>query len=43
MFNRLHLAQLVFGAEAVDAAMTEAAEVQDRWGYGLVRDRTSGA
>jgi hypothetical protein len=33
MFNRLHLAQLVFGSEAVDAAMTEAAAVLDRWGY----------
>ena len=33
MFNRLHLAQLVFGSEPVDAAMTEAAAVLDRWGY----------
>ena len=33
MFNRLHLAQLVFGAEAIDAAMCEATAVLDRWGY----------
>jgi len=33
MFNRLHLAQLVFGSEAVDAAMSETAVVLDRWGY----------
>ena len=33
MFNRLHLAQLIFGREAVDAAMSEAAAVLDRWGY----------
>jgi hypothetical protein len=33
MFNRLHLAQLVFGAEAVDTAMGEAAVVLDSWGY----------
>jgi hypothetical protein len=33
MFNRLHLAQLIFGSEAVDAAMNEAAAVLDRWGY----------
>ena len=33
MFNRLHLAQLVFGSEAADAAMSEAAAVLDRWGY----------
>src|SRR6266700_372023 len=29
MFNRLHLAQLVFGAEAVDTASGEATEVLD--------------
>jgi integrase len=33
MFNRLHLAQLVFGPEAVDSAIGEAAAVFDRWGY----------
>ncbi len=33
MFNRLHLAQLIFGSEAVDAAMNEAAAVLERWGY----------
>ena len=39
MFNRLHLARLVFGAEAVDAALSEAAAVLDRWGYrSQVRD-----
>ena len=39
MFNRLHLAQLVFGAEAIDAAMCEATAVLDRWGYrSQVRD-----
>jgi integrase len=39
MFNRLHLAQLVFGTEAVDAATGEATAVLDRWGYrSQVRD-----
>jgi hypothetical protein len=39
MFNRLHLAHLVFGPEAVDAATSEAAAVLDRWGYrSQVRD-----
>jgi integrase len=33
MFNRLHLAQLVFGAEHVGAALDEATAVLDRWGY----------
>jgi hypothetical protein len=33
MFNRLHLAQLIFGGDAVEAAMSEAAAVLDRWGY----------
>ena len=32
-FNRFHLAQLLFGPEAVDAAMAEVAVVADRWGY----------
>jgi hypothetical protein len=31
-FNRLHLAQLVFGA-AVEEAMLHAAEILDQWGY----------
>lgn len=39
MFNRLHLAQLVFGTEVVDAATGEATAVLDRWGYrSQVRD-----
>ena len=39
MFNRLHLAQLVFGTEAVEAATGEATAVLDRWGYrSQVRD-----
>ena len=39
MFNRLHLAQLVFGAGAVGAATEEATAVLDRWGYrSQVRD-----
>ena len=33
MFNRLHLAQLVFGSEAVNTAMSETAAILDRWGY----------
>ncbi len=33
MFNRLHLAQLVFGGAAVDAAIGEVTPVLDRWGY----------
>ncbi len=33
MFNRLHLARLVFGSEPVDAAIGEAAAVLDQWGY----------
>jgi len=32
-FNRLHLAQLVFGTQAVQAAMSEASAVMQRWGY----------
>ena len=39
MFNRLHLAQLVFGAGHVGAALDEATVVLDRWGYrSQVRD-----
>jgi integrase len=39
MFNRLHLAQLVFGAEHVGAALDQATVVLDRWGYrSQVRD-----
>jgi integrase len=39
MFNRLHLARLVFGGEAVDAAISEVTPVLDRWGYrSQVRD-----
>jgi len=35
----LHLAQLVFGAERVGAALDEATAVLDRWGYrSQVRD-----
>lgn len=32
-FNRLQLAQLVFGAAAVEEAMSKASTVMDRWGY----------
>lgn len=32
-FNRLHLAQLVFGAAAVEEAVRRAGEVLDGWGY----------
>ncbi|MFC7303200.1 tyrosine-type recombinase/integrase [Streptomyces monticola] len=32
-FNRLYLAQLVFGTEHVEAAMEKVAVVADRWGY----------
>jgi integrase len=32
-FNRLHLAQLVFGTQAVQATMSEASAVMQRWGY----------
>jgi hypothetical protein len=32
-FNRLHLAHLIFGIKAVDAATHEAALVMQRWGY----------
>ncbi len=33
MFNRLHLACLIFGSPAVNEAMCCAEEVLDRWGY----------
>jgi hypothetical protein len=32
-FNRLHLAQLVFGAAAVEGSMRQAGEILDQWGY----------
>ena len=32
-FNRLQLAQLVFGAEPIEEAMSQAGAVMDRWGY----------
>jgi hypothetical protein len=32
-FNRLQLAQLVFGAEPIEEAMSQASAVMDRWGY----------
>lgn len=32
-FNRLHLAQLVFGATAVEASLSEASQTLHRWGY----------
>ena len=32
-FNRLHLATLVFGADAVEASITEVAATLDAWGY----------
>ncbi|MDZ7578637.1 MAG: site-specific integrase [Candidatus Nanopelagicales bacterium] len=38
-FNRLHLAQLVFGSDAVSESMRRAGEVLDRWGYrGVLTD-----
>jgi hypothetical protein len=37
MFNRLHLACLVFGEPAVEESLRRASEVLDRWGY---RDST---
>jgi integrase len=33
MFNRFHLARLVYGTGPVDAAMSEATAVLDQWGY----------
>jgi integrase len=44
-FNRLHLAKLVFGSEVVEAAIAEAAETLDAWGYripGLAQHRLRG-
>ena len=32
-FNRLYLAQLIFGAEPIEEAMSRASTVMDRWGY----------
>ncbi len=32
-FNRLHLAQLVFGATAVEGSLHEASQTLERWGY----------
>ncbi|MGW5150114.1 tyrosine-type recombinase/integrase [Rhodococcus koreensis] len=32
-FNRLHLARLVFGAEAIEESMRQASAVLDQWGY----------
>jgi hypothetical protein len=32
-FNRLQLAQLIFGAEPIEEAMNQASAVMDRWGY----------
>jgi len=32
-FNRLHLAELVFGANTVEASLQRAAELLDQWGY----------
>jgi len=32
-FNRLHLANLVFGAEPVQEAMNQASKVMEQWGY----------
>jgi integrase len=32
-FNRLHLAQLVFGDTAVEATLRQASQTLDRWGY----------
>jgi hypothetical protein len=33
MFNRLHLACLIFGESAVEESLRRASEVLDRWGY----------
>ncbi len=44
-FNRLHLAKLVFGEDAVEASITEVAATLDTWGYripGLARHRLRG-
>ncbi len=32
-FNRLHLAQLVFGTEVIETSLAQVSEVLDRWGY----------
>jgi hypothetical protein len=32
-FNRLQLAQLIFGVEPIEEAMSQASAVMDRWGY----------
>jgi integrase len=32
-FNRLHLARLIFGGDAVERSMRQAGEVLDQWGY----------
>lgn len=32
-FNRLHLANLVFGAEPIEDAMSQASAVMEQWGY----------
>ena len=41
MFNRLHLACLIFGEPAVDEAMCCAEEVLDRWGYRISKGARS--
>ncbi len=41
MFNRLHLACLIFGEPAVDEAMCCAEEVLDRWGYRISKGTRS--
>lgn len=32
-FNRLHLARLVFGAEAFQESASQAGKILDQWGY----------
>lgn len=41
MFNRLHLAQLVFGPAPVEAAMAQVAEVTQGWGIAARPARTA--
>jgi hypothetical protein len=41
MFNRLHLACLIFGGPTVDEAMRCAEEVLDRWGYRISKGTRS--
>ena len=41
MFNRLHLACLIFGEPAVDEAMSCAEEVLNRWGYHISEGTSS--